>query len=270
KSASSEPLFAPAFVAGLVRRLPALGGGVAAATWPGGRTDLEGPLLARVGRVVAYGDRSTVDDLRRRAGDKLVAHGPKISVAWVPRRSLVDGRLERLARGLARDIALFDQRGCLSIQAVLTDGDPGLLLPALARALRERAAVWPAGPDPAAAAAARQARDVAVMGGCDVADLPLDAGTVIAKTGVPIEPSPGYRTVTIHAVGDVDGALDQLAPWRGRLQGVAAADPAGLDDGLRRRLQSLGVSHVAAPGDLQTVDVATWRNGGFAPLDAFL
>src|SRR4051794_27785820 len=82
KSASAEPVFAPAFLAALVRHEPRLAGAFAAATWPGGEAELEEPVLAGVERVIAYGGREMLDDLGRRltAPEKLIAFGPKVSL----------------------------------------------------------------------------------------------------------------------------------------------------------------------------------------------
>ncbi|HEX9944300.1 MAG TPA: acyl-CoA reductase, partial [Thermoanaerobaculia bacterium] len=114
KSPSAEPLFAPAFLAALVRREPRLANAVAAAAWPGGEEELEEPVLKGVGTVLAYGEREALDDLERRAPGKVIGYGPQTSLAVIGAE--VDPR--EAAEGLARDIALFDQRGCLSVAAV--------------------------------------------------------------------------------------------------------------------------------------------------------
>ena len=141
KSSSAEPLFAPAFTAALARREPRLADAVAAVTWRGGDAGLEAPLLAAARQVVAYGEAAAIADLDRRAPDKVVAHGPKTSLAIVA----AGADLRAAAAGLARDVALFDQRGCLSVQAVFTTGDGAALADELARALAERARAWPPG-----------------------------------------------------------------------------------------------------------------------------
>jgi hypothetical protein len=128
KSPTAEPLFAPAFAAALARREPTLGGAVAALTWRGGDRALEAPLLAAAGRVLAYGEQETLDDLERRAPGKVFGYGPKTSLAAVAAGA--DPRAA--AAGLARDVALFDQRGCLSVAAVYAAGDAGALAVALA------------------------------------------------------------------------------------------------------------------------------------------
>jgi hypothetical protein len=263
KSPSAEPLFAPAFVAALAAREPALAGALAAATWPGGDRALEAPVLSGVERVIAYGERESLEDLERRAPGKLVGYGPKTSLAVVAAEAVG----AETAAGLAEDIALFDQRGCLSVAAVYTDGDAAALARHLASALAELAERWPPGP-PAAAelAAVQQARLEAelrgaswLQGGESVA-----AGTVIVEQRPDFRPSPGLRTVRVHRVAALASLPELLAPWRGHLQGAALAGDAAW--ALATPLEHLGISRCAAPGELQSPD-ALWHNGGVHPLD---
>ena len=266
KSPSAEPLFAPAFVAALAAREPALAGAVAAATWPGGDRALEAPVLAGVERVIAYGESESLEDLERRAPGKLVGYGPKTSLAVVAAEA-VSGET---AAGLAEDVALFDQRGCLSVAAIYTDGDATALASHLAAALAELAERWPPGPPiPAELAAVQQARLEAELrgvswfqGGESVA-----AGTVVVEERPDFRPSPGLRTVRVHRVGELASLPELLSPWRGRLQGAALAGNAAW--ALAAYLEELGISRCAAPGELQSPD-ALWHNGGVHPLEVFV
>jgi Acyl-CoA reductase (LuxC) len=289
KSPSSEPLFAPAFLAALARREPRLAGAVAAATWPGGDADLEAPLLAAAGAVVAYGgDEALADLARRAAGKRFLGYGPKMSLAAVELGSGATAP-EALAAGLARDVALFDQRGCLSVAAVYVAGgldDASRLAGHLEAALADLAARWPPGPAAAPAlAAVQQLRLEAELRGLRRAPLsraplsrapqpdaplprpplPPAAGTVLLEAEPQLRPSPGLRTVRVHPLPDLDRLPEILAPWRGRLQGAALAGPAAWR--LAPRLAALGISRCAAPGDLQSPDAA-WHNGGIDPLEA--
>lgn len=260
KSPSAEPLFAPAFLEALVRREPRLAGAVAAVAWPGGDAALEAPILAGVETVIAYGDEPALADLARRAPGKVVGYGPKTSLAAAG----AGVEPQEIAPGLARDIALFDQRGCLSIAAVYTAGDAGELGERLAAALRELARRWPPGPpDPRVVAAVQQARLEAEMRGLAVPGLSLLEGTVLVDPDPTFRPSPGLRMVRVHPLSDLERLPDLLEPWRGRLQGTALAGADSLDPPLR----TLGVSRTAPPGDLQSPDV-TWHNGGIHPLAA--
>jgi len=262
KSPSAEPLFAPAFVRALADREPALGEAVAAVTWPGGDQALEAPALGGAGRILAYGEAETIESLERRAPGKVYAYGPKTSLAAVGS----EVQESSIAAGLAWDIALFDQRGCLSIQAIFTAGDAISLARTLAAELSTRARVLPPGPpDPVAVAGVQQIRMEAALRGLYRAELPLEIGTVLVETQPEFQPSPGLRTVRIHPLEDLAELPEILVPWSGRLQGAALA---GRDAWrLQPELESLGISRCAAPGQLQAAD-ATWHNGGIHPFEA--
>src|SRR5436305_598108 len=262
KSPSAEPLFAPAFLTALVRREPRLAGAVAAVTWPGGDAKLEAPVPERVGTVLGYGGREALEDLERRAPGRVVGYGPKISFGVVG--ASADVRVA--AEGLARDVALFDQRGCLSVVAVYTSGDAEELAGRLETELLDLARRWPPGPPVRTdSATVQHVRLEAEMRGLWQSDLALRQGTVIVEPKLALLPSPGLRTVRVHPLEDLNRLPEILARWRGRLQGAALAGEEAW--ALEPRLSDLGVSRFAAPGELQSPD-ATWLNGGVDPLAA--
>jgi hypothetical protein len=262
KSPTSEPLFAPAFVRSLVQAEPALETALAAVTWRGGDEALEAPILERAGTVLAYGDQTAVDSVARRTPGRCVVYGPKASLAIISRQADTDF----VAAGLARDIALFDQRGCLSIQAIYTDGDSRALATALATQLAGRAASWPAGPlDPTLAASVQQLRLEANMRGLYLPELPIASGTVVVDPIPEFRSSPGLRTVRIHPLRDLEEVVPTLSPWRGKLQGAALAGEAAW--ALESDLSELGITRCAEPGRLQSPD-ALWHNGGLHPFAA--
>lgn len=262
KSATAEPLFAPAFVDALCAREPRLRPSVAAVTWPGGDRDLEATVLDRAARVLAYGGGEAMRDLAARAGDRLVPYGPKISLAAIAG----DVDPAAVAEGLADDVALFDQCGCLSVQAVYTAGDPEILAAAIGHALRGRSRAWPAAEiDPRTTAEVRQLRAEARMRGLVQVDVELREGTVIVEPRRELRPSPGLRTVKIHSLARLEELPALLRPWEGRLQGAALAGSEARR--LVPALAELGLSRFAAPGELQSPD-ATWHNGGVSPLAA--
>lgn len=268
KSSSAEPWFAPAFVAALARREPALGEAVTALAWRGGDEAVEAPLLAACDPVLAYGDAPAIADLRQRAAGRVIAYGPKTSVAVVG----PEAGPAAVAAGLARDVALFDQRGCLSIAAVYVSGAEAraeAVAAALAAELARLAALWPPGAATAGElAAVRHARDEATMAGARLLPLAPAAGTVVLDPRPAFRPTPGRRTVRVHPLADPAALAALLAPWSGRLQGVALAGfPAAAEAGLRAALAPLGVSRFAPPGRLQHPDVR-WHNGGVDPLEA--
>ena len=264
KSSRAEPHFAPAFLAALGRRLPALGDAYAAATWTGGDPEVEAPLHASARLVVAYGGEETVSALHIAAPGRIVTFGPKLSLGWVG----PDADLEQAARGMALDVATFDQRGCLSVQAVfVAPATASAFASGLADALRGLASELPSArtdaPDgllpgrgsDAERAGVRFAREDADLRGLTWHGDTLDAGTVILENDTRISPSPGLRTVRIHPAADVP----PLDDWNGRLQGVAVAGH--LPAAVRRAFDEAGVSRFARAGRLQTTE-AGWRNDG--------
>lgn len=262
KSPSEEPLFAPAFVRALVRRAPELEGAVAVATWRGGTTEIEAPVLERAETTLVYGDEQAVASVARRARSTCVTYGPRASFAVVA----AEADPASTAAALARDVALFDQRGCLSVQAVFTDGDAPTLARELAGALQGIAEGWPPGPlDPSRAAAVQQVRAEARLRGLHQPEVALGAGTVIVEPLPSFQPSPGLRTVRIHPLAGLEAVVPALGAWRDKLQGAALAGDRAW--ALESALAGLGVSRCALPGSLQSPD-ALWHNGGLHPLAA--
>jgi hypothetical protein len=262
KSPSAEPLFTPSFVRALVRAAPELAPAIAVATWPGGAAELEAPVLDRATTTLVYGDQDAVASVAQRARSTCVAYGPRASFAVVA----AEAETAPTAAGLARDVALFDQRGCLSVQAVFTDGDALALARQLAGALEEIASTWPPGPlDPSLAAAVQQVRAEARLRGLHQPEMPLGAGTVVVEPLPAFQPSPGLRTIRVHPLTDLEAVVRALHAWRDRLQGAALAGARAW--ALESALAGLGVSRCALPGSLQSPD-ALWHNGGLHPLAA--
>ncbi len=253
KSSRAEPRFAPAFLAALARRLPALRDAYAAAAWTGGDAAIEAPLHALARVLVAYGGAETVNALRTAAPRRPIAFGPKLSLGWLG----PGADLKQAARGMALDIATFDQRGCLSIHAVYAEpGAVPAFAAALAEALADLALELPPGRGGAAErAGARLAREDADFRGLDWHGEALRGGAVIVDPEPRIRPSPGVRTVRVHPVE----GLPSLDDWSGCLQGVAVSGR--MPSSVRRAFQQAGVSRFAPAGQLQATDAA-WRNGG--------
>jgi hypothetical protein len=258
RSSTREAWFAPALVRALAAEEPVLARAFAALTGPHDDPLTEG-LLERCDPVLAYGGRDALDALRRKTRGRFVEYGPRLSLALVG-DDAGDAEIERLAR----DVALFDQRGCLSVQVVLGLAPPERVAPLLVRGLDRQAASLPPGPASIeeSAAVAREL-DLARMHGHRV--LPAAAGSVVIEPAdAPLRSSPGRRVVRLRGLGGLDAIPALLAPWAGQLQGVALA---GIDEAIvAPALGTLGVSRFAPAGTLQETD-ARWQNGGVDPLE---
>ncbi len=167
KSASAEPLFFANFVRALREVDAAVGARVELVSFGRGEDAAMRELWACCdGGVVAYGDDATVTalaaaaarDTRRLAGFGSRLSGALVAVGASPTAA------EAAAVGLARDVTLFEQRGCLSPHHVFVVGGAGQargFAARLARALErlERRLPAPARIPLEAAAAIRALRE---------------------------------------------------------------------------------------------------------------
>lgn len=100
---------------------PPLAGTLHAMRWTGGDADFEAKIFPLVSRVVAFGDDATIKDISRRAPrtTSVIGYGSAFSIGLVP----AGADIVEAAGSAASDIALFDQRGCLSPQTLYVEGD---------------------------------------------------------------------------------------------------------------------------------------------------
>jgi hypothetical protein len=266
RSSRREPYFVVALLQALAERIPQLGDAMAALTFS---PDEEAPFLAawrHAARVLAFGTSQSIRALQSLLGPRVVGFGPKLSLAILTEPF----DPVSVARRLARDVSLFDQRGCLSIQAVYAVAPyPKVqeLAEALAWALELEALRLPPGPAPKEAwIPVQQLRLTAQALGGWVAPMPPEAGTVLLQPSLRLRPGPGFRTVMVYAVKRTEALLSLFQPWKGKLQGAALEGSEAWS--LQAKLKELGFSRFAAPGSLQHT-TATWHNGGFHPFDLF-
>src|SRR5207249_1897285 len=158
KSGRDDPLSAPAFQRALAAVDPALAATIVAAYWPGGDPAREDAALGRAEVVAVTGSDATLAALAPRLGRRLIAHGPRWSVAVVGRAAAAE------VDAIALDVALHDQRGCLSPHAVYVTGDARGFAERLAAALDAVAVRLP--PAPARADARAAARLPAADADC--------------------------------------------------------------------------------------------------------
>lgn len=232
KTASAEPVLAPLWAESLAARDPELARLVAVLSWPRAESGLNAAAFGHADVVVAYGDAATISAVRAALppGSRLVAHGHKVAAAILSARALA-ADAPGLARSLAREVALYDQQGCLSPHTVFVEeraaGTAGDFAARLARELKALAAEWPRAPlDATTASALRQflgAREFAAAPESTVAGS-IEAGyAVLSDRGPEFEFSPLGRTVFVKPVAALDQAIAALALVRDHLQAVGLA-----------------------------------------------
>jgi acyl-CoA reductase-like NAD-dependent aldehyde dehydrogenase len=258
KSGRRDRVSAPAFVRALADVDPELAATVVDAYWPGGDPDLEAVLLERATVAVATGSDATVEALALRAPVRVIAHGARIGVVAV---DLEHADAATLADLVARDVALHDQRGCLSPHTVWVVGDARGLAVELTGALDAAEAELPMAEAPLEErAGVRIALDDAEWQGATV--LRAAAGAVVYDDRPEAQPAVGGRVVRVQPLRTLADLASVLPAGRIECVGLAGGPaPAGL---LER-----GVSRVCPPGRMQRPALA-WPRGQQAPLRSLL
>jgi Acyl-CoA reductase (LuxC) len=276
KTASTEPVFFAGFLDTLGVTDGEVASRVALFNWERGRADLRKALVDNCDYLVAFGDDATLASL---AGPRLFGFGSRLSGALVTREALHSPDIEALAGAIARDVTLFEQQGCLSPHHVFVE-DPTKSLARrfsaqLAAGLERLAARFPppARLAPDAAVQIRHARDAARwrrLGGEDI-ELWQGVGlgwTVIYEGPASFRVSPGYRTVYVTPINDLEEFEARLLPAAGHVEALAVTDPARRTEAIRDSLKRLGVSYLCAPGEMQSPPLE-WRHGDGALLEMF-
>ena len=278
KTASTEPIFFDQFARTLADLDREVASRIVVYNWSRARDDLSAAMATGCDRIVAYGDDATIESLRNNAA--VIGFGSRVSGAVVAPGAMVPERIDAVADALARDVALFEQLGCLSLHHVfVVSRDTAAARDFAARIASALARLGDSIPptkiplrDAAEIVGVRERARWRRIGGESIY---LFEGPRLEWTVV-FEPesigdnsfmvSPGFRTVYVTGVRDEDQVRASLAAASGRIEAIAVAG----DDAETRRisamLDALGVSYVSAPGEMQSPPIL-WRHGGGAFLD---
>ena len=224
--------------------------------WPGGTAEWDAALCVGVDLVMAHGSDATMQVLRVLCPPQtpFIGYGHRISFGLVTRGSAGT----EAAAGLATDVLLYDQGGCLSPQTIFVEGDWKDALAfaeRLAAALRDAATCYPP-PVRAdqALAIVREVRALAWMGeGNRLWEDPALRWTIIARPEAAFALSPTFGVVSVQPLALLEDLPESLAPVAGHLQGCAVAGEAG--DYIP------GVFYLCKPGELQAPPLS-WRQDG--------
>ena len=219
--------------------------------------DLPDEWLARADAVIVFGSDETIAHFRARvrAGQTFIAHGHKISAGFV----FDDPRFESVA-GAARDVAAFDQQGCLSPQVIYVRGDArayaarlavemGTLAPRGAISLSESLAI-------------RTAREEIAFRAANGEDAQLWQSAGSTAWTVAFETAPGFPRSPLNRFVFVKPLPADLAEVREHLS-CAGIWPATIEHS--RPLAALGFSRICPLGAMQTPPW-TWHQDGAASL----
>ena len=275
KTARREPLLPVLVARSLAAEDARLGAALAVTHWPGGTAPLDTLALARAGVVLAYGRNATLARIAAHGPRRLLRFGPRVSAGLVAREAC-----DRVtAANTARQVALFDQQGCLSPQLVVIEeadvASTDRFAEALAAGLARLATSLPRAPLTLTEAANawrfveqqrwREQEGAAVR----VYGDPAGRFTVVCdRSGTP-PASPLNRHVVLVPVPTLAAASTVL----GRLAGVVEA--IGYAGTERRVTEAAALAagcsaHRLCPLERMQTPPFAWRQSGHARLASFL
>ncbi len=270
------------FAHSLYDAYPKLGSCIELAIWPGGREDLETPLLHEADCVLANGSDRTIADLQRRmpSGKRFLSHGHRVSFGYITQDRLGRAQARELAALAAADVAAWNQLGCLSPHAFYVEAggvvDPKEFAAMLATELEAIEKVAPRGEVSAMVAGeiahrrafyeVREAHTGDVRLWCS---RDSTAWTVVLEQDPQFTHSCMHRFVYVKEVDNLDHALRAIEPIRGKVSTVALAAAKTAQVELVRRLARWGVPRVCPIGRMQDPPLS-WRQDGRPPMADWL
>jgi hypothetical protein len=275
KPAAREPFLPALVVESIAAVAPELQRAVALAPWRGGSEELDAAAVAAAHVVLAYGRDETLDRLAALGPARLLRYGHRVSVAVIARTALTAST----ARALARQVALYDQQGCLSPQVACVEdagrdevdafaaqvaaalADLEHELPRAAPTLAESAAVWRF--LERHRWRAQEGADVRVHGGTQ------GRGSVVCDRTGAWMPSPTFRHLLMIPVATLADAPRPLAPLAGLVEAVGYAGP------MERLAEIAGVAatagaHRLCPLERMQAPPFAWAQSGHARLASLL
>jgi acyl-CoA reductase-like NAD-dependent aldehyde dehydrogenase len=241
--------------------------------------------------IVATGSDETIRSISSSLSptQHLVAYGHRFSIALIGPQIANDSTLlNQAAQGLARDVARWDQSGCLSpALAYIVDCPESVareFVTATAEALETLSTNMPRGAvDASSRAAIGTERAEARMRAASGSAMLIEGAnhTVILEDDALPRPAPLHRFLRVMPVDSLNALNRALTPFSGHLSNIAMSgferqprDHQGSSDMIRlmNRLSELGVSRVTIPGCMQTPPI-DWPHDGlplFTPVARFV
>jgi hypothetical protein len=278
KCATGGSLLPRLFAHSLYEVEPKLGACLEVAAWRGGNETLEKPLFAEADCVTATGTDETLAAVRARlpARVRFIGHGHRVSFGYVTQEALSGHDVRDLAARAARDIAGWDQLGCLSphVYYVERDGHVGgaQFAALLAEELERLEQSEPRGhlaPEAAAAIATRRAvyqtRAAHFPGTRHWCSENSTAWTVVFETDPHFQISCLNRFIYVKEVGGLTDVINGVDLLHGQVSTVGLAAPPHQMAAIVSRLARWGVSRICPIGQMQDPPLG-WRHDGRPPL----
>ncbi|MBH89701.1 MAG: acyl-CoA reductase [Magnetovibrio sp.] len=271
-----EPIFASLFSQLFAEVAPELADCLAIVWWKGGSEAIETTVFNESDMVLGYGQNESLAAIQNLIPitKRFLAYGNKFSLAMVSAEALNVSKVCTTARLLAYDVARYDQQGCYAPQMVFVEREGSVSPERFAQYLAHELAVFeekfPLRPLSLAEANKiicwRNNEEMTPGGKVFFAETGSWAVSYQAD-GKFSSPSCLNRTIRVVGIDDLMQAPNFLAPYSAHLQTVGvAASPEALVT-LASALGEVGVTRIAAIGDMTSPEAGWHHDGRFNLLD---
>ncbi len=238
KVATRAPLMPQLFIQRLMQVDPTgvIASSLVILSWDGRRERWHEAFGQKADAIVVWGGDEVVATYRAACGPhtRLIVYGPRVSVGLLASEALGVARREETARGVALDVALWDQNACSSPQVIYCEEDGAHpervvgFVQALGHALDELARELPMGAlSEAERAEITKEREMArvdqALGQALLHRPASQAWTIIQETDPAFRLSVLSRTIIVKRVPALEAVPALLAPWQRYLQTVGIA-----------------------------------------------
>ncbi len=260
-----------------------LGSCLEVAEWKGGNDTFEKPLFKEAQMVTVMGTNQTIRSVRERLDDhvRFVGYGHRISFGLVMKEALEGFLAHDTIRNTAKDVAAWDQLGCLSPHVIYVE-QGGLVKPAefAARLAEELETMEKKQPrrevSTEESATITSIRGMYEMRSADAPDATQiwmsegsTAWTVVYEADPAWQSSTANRFVYVKAVDDLGELTRALEPQRHSISTVGYAAPEERVEELATLLARWGVTRLCPLGRMQRPPLG-WRHDGRPPLSEWV
>jgi len=275
KCASGTSLIPRAFAHSLYQVEPKLSACLEIAEWKGGGSkDLEATLFAEADCVTATGSDETLRQIRQQvpAHVRFAGYGHQLSFGYIAHEVLTGAHADQTAERAARDVAAWNQLGCLSPHVFYVESGgrnaPERFAEMLALALAAHEKKEPRGPLAAAEAAAiahrRAFYEIRAANSPDTKMWQSEnstAWTVIFEADPRFQVSCLNRFIYVKGIATPEEALHGAGDFIGKISTVGLAATGTKAKTLAERLARWGAKRICPLGQMQNPPL-TWRHDG--------
>lgn len=274
KCASGQAFVPRLFAHSIYEAEPKLGACLEIAEWKGGHKEIEAALFAEADCVTATGSDETLAAIRSRLTFKtrFLGYGTRVSFGYITKDILTAPHARDIARRAARDVAAWNQLGCLSPHVIYTESGgavtPESFAELLASELQALEATHPRGSltahEAAAIATRRSFYEIRAAHSLDTkmwASQKSTAWTVVFDNDPAFQMSCLNRFVYVKSISGIEEVLQAAEPVRENVSTVGLASTQMQAAALAHQFARWGATRICPLGQMQNPPF-TWRHDG--------